>query len=433
MKHLTAVFTPDDHVFWELIIPKTQPLTSSHSTDVVIVGGGMAGLSAAQHFHNKGAKVTLLEQYYCGAGASGKSSGFITPDSEFDLSSLVENYGKDEAKKLWEFVLRGVEDIRHNIKKYSFECDYQPQDTLIVANTKATLKELREEYEVRKDLNYESTFYKDSHELKKLIATDQYAGGLSYSNTFGINSFKYCQLLKATLIEQGVKIHEESPVLRVLDNAVETPEATVKAKHIVLCTDRWTNKLIDLSYALYQIQTFLLLTPPLSDDQIRHMFPHDLYMTWDTDMLYQYYRIVGENRLLVGGGDYFTTYAREETHNYTSIRTKLSRYIKDKFPKLEDIRFDYQWPGLIGVTRDIIPLAGALRDQKSLYVIAAATGLPWAAALGRYSAECIIDGRSDLDIYFSPYRSFPLGKYASWFLGAPLTTAISHLIRVKSI
>ena len=90
---------PKDEVYWYAAKkPEIEKLKRNLTTDVAVVGGGMTGLSAAQSFADKGFKVVLLEKDFCGAGASGKSSGFITPDSEFGLSEFIARFGKEDAK-----------------------------------------------------------------------------------------------------------------------------------------------------------------------------------------------------------------------------------------------------------------------------------------------------------------------------------------------
>ena len=84
----------DTSVYWfKQWRPQGEPLRSTVRSEVVVVGGGIAGLTCAQTLADRGVDVTVVEQAFCGGGASGRSSGFITPDSELDLSDLVANYG----------------------------------------------------------------------------------------------------------------------------------------------------------------------------------------------------------------------------------------------------------------------------------------------------------------------------------------------------
>ena len=125
---------PIGSVFWyQGETPSGTPLERDLSVDAAVVGGGMAGLSCAQFLRAAGLSVALLEKDYCGAGASGKSSGFITPASELELSDLFASYGIDRARDLWAFVEGGLELIRSNIREFGIACDYQVQDSLFVA------------------------------------------------------------------------------------------------------------------------------------------------------------------------------------------------------------------------------------------------------------------------------------------------------------
>ena len=141
-----------NEVFWyTLKQPATrEKLFGETSADVVVVGGGMAGLSCAQKLREAGLSVVLIEKDFCGAGASGKTSGFITPDSEIELSSLIASHGQEKAKHIWEFVLSGVNIIRNNIKQNNIQCDYQVQDSLFIANTPSRKKYVEEEHKARR-------------------------------------------------------------------------------------------------------------------------------------------------------------------------------------------------------------------------------------------------------------------------------------------
>src|SRR5688572_25471257 len=139
---------PQDQVFWYLNTTKAEPLLHDIKADIVVIGGGMTGLTTAQSFAQKGYSVVLVEKNYCGAGASGKSSGFITPDSELSFFELQRIFGEAIGKKLWELIGSGVQIISDNIKHYNLNCDYQEQDTLILANTpRAFTNDIKKEYD----------------------------------------------------------------------------------------------------------------------------------------------------------------------------------------------------------------------------------------------------------------------------------------------
>ena len=422
---------PIDQVLWYLKRTAPQQLRHELKVDVVVVGGGMAGLTAAQAFKMKGLSVALLEKYFCGSGASGKSSGFITPDSEFSLHAFTQRYGKEKAKEIWEFAIGGVKHIQKNIEVFSLACDHQVEDTLVVANSSKMFKEdLEVEYTTRKELKYPSTLY-TKEELPSVLGSEKYYGGIRYKGSFGINAYAYCQGMKEVLQEQGVFVYEETPVTRIASGIAETPYATVHADYIVVCADRFAPELNVLKKDIYHAQTFLLLSAPLEDKYTHTLFPQDNYMVWDTDLVYNYYRLTGDGRLMLGGGSVLTMYHEDEQHHNWRVVRKLEKYFKNKFPHIP-VTFEYMWPGLIGITKDIIPIAGWDPQYERVYTIAGAAGLPWAAALGLYSADHIVDKRIEFDSYFSPTRKFPLGHFAQFFLGTKLTFALSNYKTLSS-
>ena len=88
------------------------PLQKDIECDVLIIGGGMSGISAAAAFIDKGLKVVLVEKNIVGGGTSGKSAGFMTPDSELELSQIVRRYGIKGAQEIWEIPTRGISLVR---------------------------------------------------------------------------------------------------------------------------------------------------------------------------------------------------------------------------------------------------------------------------------------------------------------------------------
>lgn len=399
-------------------------LKGNAKTQVVIVGGGMAGLSAAQRIIKEGLSVILVEKDFCGAGASGKTSGFITPDSEIELNALVSNYGAKEAKKIWEFVLSGVEIIRQNIQNYRINCDFQIQDSLFIANNNLGSKYTNKEHETRQALGYKSTLH-NSESIKNIMGSLGYVGGVQYPDTFGINSFLYCQTLRDILMNQGVKIYEQTPVIDIKEGWLTMELGSVSADYVIVCADRFIPDLRRMKKEIYHVQTFLGISKPLSDENMSKVFLKNKMMVWDTDLVYNYFRAAGNNRLLVGGGDLLYTYAHSISHNIGRIKKKLIGYLKNKFPSV-NIELEYVWPGMLGVSKDFLPVMGHDPGSNKIWFAGAATGLPWAAALGYYAAEKFLSGRNEFDERFSWKRKFFIGRRMQIFLTNPPTYAISH-------
>lgn len=413
-------------VYWyNKLITDTEPLVHDMHVDVVIVGGGMSGLSAAQACAQRGLKVALLEKSFCGSGATGKSSGFITPDSEFSFADLVRIHGAPNAQKLWHFVQTGVEIIRSTIKQHAIACEYQVQDTLFVATDEHHFKyQLVQEHETRLKYGLESHLY-NRKELKQLFTGKNYYGGVGYGNTFSIKAFDYCQALKKILVAQGVHIYENSPVTMVLPDGVTTARARVYAQKVIVAVDRFLPELAPFSYDIYHVQTFLMASAPLTDRQAEELFPHPV-MAWDTDLLYHYFRLTPDHRLLLGGSDLFATYATESQPHKHRVFNELRKYADKYFPHIH-LEWEYMWPGLIGITKDIFPLAGKDKNNPNIYYICAPTGLPWAAALGNYAVQDLYDRRTDMDQFFNPYRSYFVPHSVQALIGTRLSFAISHL------
>ncbi len=402
----------------------SEGLTGKIKTNIAVIGGGMAGLSCAQKLYEAGHQVVVIEKDFCGSGASGKTSGFITPDSEIELSSLLNTYGPEKAKRIWEFVLSGVESIRKNIEHYNISCDYQKQDSLFIANNASSFKHVKKEHGARRQLGYASTLF-DTTKIKEIIGGNEYAGAVRYPDTFGMNSYLYCQTMKDILRTSGVPIYEQTPVERIVGQEIFTPHGRITADHIIVCTDRFIPDLGVLNKEIYHVQTFLGITKPLLPEQVLRIFPNDALMVWDTDLVYNYFRKTSDNRLLIGGGDLVYTYAHNVTKNTARFGRRLKNYIQKKFPSIT-IEMEFLWPGMLGVSKDLLPIIGPDDHNDRVFYVGAATGLPWAAALGQYAAGRLLHGINEFDEDFSSKRRFVIGPRMQSLLSTPATYALSH-------
>ncbi|MCE9581465.1 MAG: FAD-binding oxidoreductase [Planctomycetes bacterium] len=413
-------------IFWHEQAPQESPpmpLAQDARTEVVVVGGGVAGLSCAQALGKQGRKVVLLEKDRCGSGASGKSSGFVTPDSEMELCDLIRNLGPGVAKRLWEFALGGVEAILANIRRFGIDCDLQVQDSLFLAASKKGAAVVQAEHAARQAFGYGSTLH-DRESLTSLLGSNGSHGGLRYSRTFGINAHRYCRAMRDVLLQSGVVIHEQTRVTAAGKGQVTANGHTVRADAVVLCLDRFLPEVDVIPRQVYHVQTFLAVSAPLRDAQVAAIFPEARLMVWDTDLIYQYFRVIGGNRLLIGAASLLYTYGKERAVAPRILR-KMRSWLGQRFPHVP-VEIEYFWPGLIGVSKDFLPLAARDTADPTLSFMAGATGLAWADALGRYVAEMIQSNRRDFEAEFDPGRRFPIGNFVQGLIGKPNAFALSH-------
>jgi gamma-glutamylputrescine oxidase len=406
------------------------PLTRSIKCDVVIVGGGFAGVSAATEFLRKGYKVVLLEKNILGGSSSGRSAGFLTPDSELELHQLVRRYGTMAAAEIWNAPLRGIERLVGAIRKYDVECGLLPQDSLFLGLGKGGAEAVSEEEQCRKDVGFTDQRVYDEQQLKQVLGAQGYTAGIRYGGTFGVNPLACLQGLKNVLVDDGMQIFESTEMERLDDHTVWTHAGSVTADQIIIAVDKLDESISPLSQDVFHAQTFLSVTEPLTDRELRVLFPAGEQMQcWDSKLVYTYFRLTGDNRLLLGGGTPVTTFLKDAYNNPGVIR-RVIRDFKEHFPELEDLSFIQFWPGQIDTTRDLLPTIAKPEGQPHVRFCLGAVGIPWAVFTGSFAARNVL-GDADEDYYkyfnyFSHKRKFALPSGLGKAIGKPLLFSLSN-------
>ncbi len=404
------------------------PLKDNLTTDCLVIGGGIAGLHAALRLVEKGKKVILLEKRTCGGSSSGQSAGFLTPESEEDMRQLIIKHGIKKAKTLYNVPFEGVNLIVNTAKKNNFNCDLRKQDSLYLSAKKSHDSLIEEETEFRKEMKL-SYQVLDEKGLAKYHPGVGYRKAVRYSGSYGINSFAYCQEMKNLLLSKGVKIYESTEVTRLEKNTAKTHIGSVKAKNIIICVDKMKKEFDkEISRKFYHLQTYLAISEPLSDEEMKSIFPNGELMCWDTNLVYIHYRPVNGNRILVGGSSPWATYYPQYYHSSRIIEPFINT-LKKRFPKIKDIEFTQYWSGLIDVTQDLAPIADYDKNNKSIQYAMGCAGLNWAAYCGDYLARRVIDPQKteDLSEFLGSNRKFFVPIWLQRILGKRITFAISNL------
>jgi gamma-glutamylputrescine oxidase len=262
------------------------PLTKAIKCDVLIVGGGFSGMSAAAEFLRKGLSVVIIEKNIIGGSSSGRSAGFLTPDSELELHQLVRRYGAKAAAEIWEAPCRGIERIVGNIQKHDIQCGLLRQDSLFLGLGSGGQEAVASEHECRASVGFTDQRTYDETQLSAILGAQGYTAGIRYGGTYGVNPLMCLQGFKDLAIENGMQIFESTAMARLEDHTAYTHAGSVTADQIIIAVDKLTKAISPLADEAFHAQTFLSVTEPLTDRELRILFPSGEQMQcWDSKLV----------------------------------------------------------------------------------------------------------------------------------------------------
>ncbi len=382
-------------VFWKNPGYKVRPeLKEDIECDYLIVGGGIAGVSAAYFLAKAGEKkVVLAEKHFIGSGATGKAAGTLVTRGEVDLGDLIKDHGRERAVVMWKKIHKALDDMEKVIKEEKIECEAEPQDTMMCGFKGRNQNNLYVEYEAEKSVEG-TTRLLEGDELKKEINTELFDRGvLSEMHALSVNPLKCVQGFSQAVERYGVKVYENTAVLEAKDNIAKTQYGNIRYKKII-----WA---IDIDYPedhIKNLKTTLIVTRPLSHEELDRIgFLKKKKVVWDSRKNYNYFKVTHDNRLLIGFGNLFVHKKHKKTDPHLSHLKQLENFIKKIFPYL-DAEIEYAWSGHFAVNKQYSqgPLVKIEGDKAVI------TGC--GTQVGCFiSAEHVVNkllGKSDPDSYF---------------------------------
>ena len=395
--------------------------------DFLIIGGGITGLSIAYFLSKKRKNVVVVDKGYIGEYASGRSSGFLTQNTELDLYQIENKYGAKEAKNLWNSLKEGINLIKDIIKEDKIDCNYEIQPSLYLAIKPSHIKILEKENIVREKLSSKSNLI-PKKELKNYIGSNAFYGGLLSKEDYSINAFKYISGLRNYLLRKNVKIYEYTEALKINKNIVKTKYAEIEAKQIILSVDHFAKSLGYFKNEIISLKTFVGITERLPHDLVDDLFRKGKMLLWDTKKEYNYWRLLPDNRILIGGGSNLEIVdnSKEETYEskpYEDLYKDLIYF----YPKLKNINFEYVYHGVMGMTLDFLPIVGKINNKDKLSFCLCSAGLPLSTFSAKYLVDKLLNNRKDFDKFFNPNREFSKVIYLESLFGEKIFDYFSGL------
>lgn len=381
------------------------------SADVCVVGGGLTGVNTALELAERGLSVILLEARRIGWGASGRNGGQLIRGIGHDVSGFARYVGQDGVRYLQQAGIDSVELVRQRIAQYAIDCDLR-WGFCELANTPAQFAAFKDEQAQLAELGYRhATRLVDATHIGEVVASEQYAGGLIDMGSGHLHPLDLVQGEARAAAKLGVRIFEQSPVLRIEHGPSVTlhcAHGKVRAQSLVLGCNAHLDELEPrLSGKVLPAGSYVVATERLPEQVAQALIPQNMALC-DQKVGLDYYRLTADNRLLFGGACHYSG------RDPKDIAAYMLPKVRKVFPQLADVRIDYQWGGMIGITANRFPQVGRLSQYPNVYYAQGYSGhglnvTHWTAKL---LAEGIAVGHSQgLDVFSAvPHLTFPGGK-----------------------
>lgn len=388
------------------------PLAGRLSADACVVGGGLAGITAALELARRGRQVVLLEGRRVAWGASGRNGGFVSPGYATGLGAIERLAGRDAAASLYRLSIEGVHIVADNIRDLAI-AEAGPVPGILAAiryDGAAALQSYRDRME--RDFGRPLRFMPRG-EVRSLLLSAKYHQALYDADSFHFHPLNYARALVRELQRLGGVVHEDSLVTGAeLDGprkVVTTAGGQVECGDVVFAGGGYTDSICPaLRRAFLPIATYILLTEPIRDriaDAIRTNAG-----IGDDRRAGDYYRVVGGERILWGGR--ITT----RTSDPRDLAERLRREMVTTYPQLADVKVEIAWSGLMSYARHLMPQIGRLQPGVWYCTAFGGHGMNTTAIGGKVVAEAIA-GDSDRYRLFEPFglawNGGPFGRAAA--------------------
>jgi glycine/D-amino acid oxidase-like deaminating enzyme/nitrite reductase/ring-hydroxylating ferredoxin subunit len=350
-----------------------RKLEENIEVDVVIVGGGIAGISTAYCLTRSGKKVAVIEDGFIGSGETGRTTAHLVSALDDRFYELERMYGEEKTKLIAQSHKEAVDFVEDTVEREKIDCDFERIDGFLFLHPSDDVQSLVKEWKAADKAGLEV------EQLDQVPVIKNYNGpGLRFGKQAQFHPLKYIKGLCTYIEANGGKIYTGTHAKSITPEGVTSDKGfKVSAKYVVVATNTPVNNWVSLHFKQYPYRTYVL-GAKIPKDSI----PPCLW--WDTGDFeankdippYHYIRTQRFNDeydlLIVGGEDHATGLADIEDKPEEERYKALEQWAKRHFG-VED--FTYRWSGQIMETMDSLAFIGKNpHDKDNVFVVTGDSG-----------------------------------------------------------
>ena len=390
------------------------------SADVVIVGAGYTGLSAALTLSKAGKSVIVLDSEVIGYGASTRNGGMLGSGHKVSSEEAIQKYGTEIAAQLHKEANSSLAFTTNLIKENNIDCELQicgrlrtswlPQDQI---NMSRNLKKL-------KAIEHFNSNMIEPELMSESIETDLYFGGQFYQDHGAVQPRKFHYGLLNLAINSGAKVFGSRPVIQVNKISksreptfnVLTSTSTIQCHQVLMATNGYTRPSLSkhLSRRILPIPSYIITTEDIGVERVQSLLPGGHCMV-ETRKRYCYYRATPCGRRIMIG-------TRAAMHSITAEQAlpTLRKMLIEIFPSLVDVEISHCWTGYTGFSFSKLPSLGY--DQGIYHALGyCGNGVAMAPYLGHKAALKLLHPSENHSVFEkTPLLTRPYYYGKPWFL-----------------
>ena len=406
-------------------LPAFPKLASEVKADVVIIGAGYTGLSAAHHIAKSGLSPVVLEANHPGWGASGRNGGVITAKFRLSFRDIDAAHGRAMARRMYEIAHESVDMVEELVSEFGIASARLTRSGQVkAAHNDATLRAAIDEAAwMTREMRDTEVRILDPHQVRDETGSQVFVGGILNPGSGGIHPLNYLRGLARGVAQRGVPVFQESPVLALRRDGdgivAETPDGVVRARQAIIATNSYsdlTSATARVQRTLVPFRSALIATEKLSPNLAGSLMTTGRTYT-ETKRMMRWFRKV-DDRVIFGGRGAFGKQDSESAFD------ALRKAMVGIFPELTDIPLAFKWSGLVAMTLDSVPHVGRL-DDRTLYSVGYnGAGVAMSSLMGRYLAALVRGEKVDLGLLdagrlktipFYAFREPAVRAVAGWY------------------